>query len=99
MNAAMKKTINTFIRENGLTFKPGRRNSDCVVICGFALYLEYNLGYIGYSEEILKEILSRKFKADSQLEQEFKNVYSYAHDNSYNNWWNNPKNTVIFSMP
>lgn len=92
----MKDQLTDFIEKNGLQFTPGRRNSDCVVLCGYALYLNKQALYKYKPKGIIEEILADKLSKDSELRRELNNVYSYARANNYENWWEDEANKLNY---
>jgi len=83
--------LQKFIKENGLQFTEGRRNSDLVVLCGYALYIEATSD--DCAESIPNEV------CDSELMNELDRVYEYAENNNYGKWWkvHANRNTYKFS--
>jgi len=77
--------LEKFIQHNSLEFSEGRRNSDLVMLCGYALHT-------GAQKEDVEKVLEKNFKADAGVEEEFNFVYRYAEKNNYGDWWNDPKN-------
>jgi len=77
--------IKKFIKDNGLTFLRGRRGTETIIICGYALSLgmtKFTLwGVIGYLGDMGKD--------DS--ESEFERIYEYADKNKYGEYWNTPE--------
>ena len=87
-----KETLKKFIIDNKLEFTVGRRNSDSVILAGFALY-------IGEKDEakvrsVIKNILPYVF----DFEKEFQEVFEYADRNHYGRFWTKPaaKKQYIF---
>lgn len=74
------KELKEFIKNNDLKFTPGRRNSDCVVICGYALSIDATLDDIKNSIEF--DLL------DIELIDELEKVHIYAKSNNYGLFWN-----------
>ena len=88
----MRKILKQFIVDNELTFTKGRRNSDCIIICGFALWLSEFKKFKESPKEEIRFILKTKFKKDPVLEDEFISTFEYADINDYSLWWENPLN-------
>lgn len=76
----MKEKLEKFIKDNDLTFVKGYRNSELVVICGYAQYIEM-------TGDDLADILKPYFKKDAELELEFNRVWDYTYTYSYSKWW------------
>lgn len=89
-----KLILISFIKNNGLTFGDGRRNSDFVTISGYALYLD--IDDVGDVEEAIEEYLAVPLTYESS--QELYRVFEYADDNNYGAWWTNPSNTKGYKM-
>ena len=83
--------LEKFIKDNGLEFTEGRRNSDLVVLCGYALYIEAT------SDDCVTAISDEVF--DAEIMNELDRVYDYAEANHYGNWWKieTNRNTYKFS--
>ncbi len=87
------KKLEDFIKNNKLTFADGRRNSDCIVICGYALYLEREND--GFDEDVkyylliaLKPFSDKSDRLIPQLD----STYDYASNNEYALWWEDVAN-------
>lgn len=89
-----KLILISFIKNNGLTFGDGRRNSDFVIISGYSLYLD--IDEVDQVEEAIEEALSLPLDAD--VSGELYRVFEYAYDNNYGVWWTNPHNTKGYKM-
>lgn len=89
-----KTILINFIKNNGLTFQHGCRNSDFTVISGYALYLD--IDEVEEVEEAIEEFLSLPLDAD--VSGELYRVFEYAYDNNYGLWWTNPHNTKGYKM-
>lgn len=87
----MKEKIERFIKENGLTFVKGCRNTELVVICGYSQYLE-SLNETPDAELILVPVLEPYFKKDAELKTEFTMVWNYTKHHSYYKWWDDEDN-------
>ena len=72
-----------FITDNKLGFDDSGSalNSNCVIICGYALYIGGNLEYIFESLRHLEYILT------VDLITELERVYNYAEKNMYEKFW------------
>lgn len=88
----MKSKLKKFIKENGLTFSTGRRNSDLTVLCGYALWLETQTEYKEDAKYYLTEALKAYSLKDSFIRTEMLRVYDYASNNGYELWWNHESN-------
>jgi hypothetical protein len=79
--------LKEFIIKNELQFTEGRRNSDCVVLAGFALFLGIKKGPM----EILDIVGEIDSFPDSvftaELNEEFERVLDFAVANDYGAWW------------
>tara|TARA_R110000868_G_scaffold14426_4_gene67210 strand:+ start:25914 stop:26192 length:279 start_codon:yes stop_codon:yes gene_type:complete len=80
----MKKVLIQFIKDNKLTFKGtgSSLNSDCVVLCGFALY-------IGATVENCRDAVPTKGINVTDVCAEIERVYDYAERNNYGDYWKN----------
>jgi len=76
--------LKTFIKENNLSFNEGERNSNIVILCGFALFNENIL-------EECKEVIPKEFidtlKKETNVFQEIERVYYYADSRNYKKYW------------
>lgn len=88
----MKKELETFIVKNKLKFTIGRRNSDSVIIIGYALHL----GFTDVDE--IFEILCKKRKKAVHFKIEFLKIFNYAKKRSYGKYWltDDAKSKYIF---
>lgn len=79
--------LKKFIVDNNLQFTEGRRNSDCVLLAGFSLFL----GIRKPSMEILDIVGEIDTFPDSvftaELNEEFERVLEYAEMRNYGVWW------------
>lgn len=82
MTKGQKAKIEQFIKENKLEFINGRRNSDSVVISGYALSIGINNVY--QLEKIIDETLPA---ADYEYNEELYRVFAFASANNYDKWW------------
>ena len=85
--------LQQFIKNNNLEFVEGRRNSDLVVLCGYALYI--NATDIEIWDSIPEDIEGADF---SELETELFRVFSYAEKNNYGKWWENETNRNQYKL-
>lgn len=83
----MRKNLVNFITNNELKFEEGRRNSDCVVICGYAQY-------IGADYEDVKNAITIVLESslNDELSHELEKIWIYCWDNDYANWWDDQDN-------
>jgi hypothetical protein len=75
--------LKTFIVENDLQFTEGRRNSDCTVLSGFALFQETEV-------QECKTAITSSIDLEEDLGEifeELERVFKYAEVNSYGSWW------------
>ena len=84
--------ISTFIEKNNLTFEVGRRNSDSVILSGYALYI----GIDDYED--LADILETLDITDYDILTELQDVFSYADYNSYGEWWEHKKAHTMYKF-
>lgn len=77
-------TIKEFIEKNNLTFEPGQRNNDSLVLAGW-------LCYTGKSDEdiddILEELEASISNYNNSVEIEFERLFRYALINNYGAAW------------
>lgn len=86
------KQLERFIKDNGLQFTEGRRNSDLVVLCGYGIYIEATGNEIWDS---ISEDVDTDFE---ELEKEFNRVFEYAHANNYGKWWEIEMNRKAYKL-
>ncbi len=72
--------LKEFIKENNLSFEEGQRNTNAVILCGYALHINKTAKDC---KESIKEYSSK------ELEDEIDRVYFYASTNGYGKWWQN----------
>jgi hypothetical protein len=77
--------LEDFIDHNNLEFTKGRRNSDIVMLCGYALHKKVKKEKVEHAISVYAEL-------DDELLAEFERVYDYAEANNYGKWWTNPGN-------
>lgn len=77
----MEKQIKDFIKNNKLTFAPGRRNKDSVVLSGYALHLGMT------NSDELEALICKYCKESGDFETEFRKTYNYASNNNYGSYW------------
>lgn len=92
----MKEQIEKFIKDNGLTFEKGNRNTDLVIICGYSQYLE-SLGRVNVAD-ILEEVLKGYFEKDPELHAEFNRVWNFTNLKNYYKWWTIDVNRARYKM-
>lgn len=76
--------LKTFIKNNNLSFEKGERNSNSVVLSGFALHNGNTL------EDCKNAIPFEYVNTDKKKEKVFKElerVYQFASSRNYGNWW------------
>ena len=86
----MKELIK-FIKANKLKFQEGRRNSDSVILSGYALYLG-----IEDVEDIKTAIESTLKDYDSDYAKELEKVFSYAQDHNYESFWETDESKKLY---
>ena len=69
-----------FINENSITFEQGERNTNCVVLVGYAQHK-------GLTELQLIEELKEEIKDDSFIEDEVKRLWNYCENKNYSKFW------------
>lgn len=70
--------IEQFIKDNKLDLvTEGSRNSNYVILSGYALYLGYSI------EGLWSDLEDTIIDDDNELER----VFKYAEENSYGEWW------------
>lgn len=79
--------LEKFIYHNDLSFTVGKRNSDLVLLCGYALHIKA-------SEKSIEAVLAGYVIADPEVAAEFYKVYDYAVDHNYGRWWSDKRNEV-----
>ncbi len=80
----MQEKLEQFIKDNGLQFVEGRRNSDAVVISGYALHL--GVSDLSDIENAIDSVFPEVSNSDC-YEDELKRVFEYAESNNYGAWW------------
>lgn len=88
-----KDKIQKFIVDNKLDFTGtgSSLNGNCVILAGYADYLEYE-DYRGVLEDTGMDTIS------SELENEFMRVFDYAYMNNYRNFWHTPKAKLQYTF-
>ena len=77
-------TIKEFIEKNNLTFEPGQRNNDSLVLAGWLCYI----GKGGVDiDDILEELEVSISNYNSSVEAEFERIFWYALANDYGAAW------------
>lgn len=86
-----KEIIKQFIQNNKLQFTEGRRNADCVILAGFALYINVN-------NSVCLDVLEDLEVLTDELEDMFYQVLEYADRHNYGEYWvtQEAKETYIF---
>ena len=77
-----KALLIKFIKANDLEFTDGRRNSDSVILAGYALHIEYT------DASLIVEAIEEACTPDYGFEDEFYQVYEFARFNNYAVYWN-----------
>lgn len=77
-------TIKEFITENNLTFEPGQRNQDSLVLAGWLCYTGKNIDDL---DDILVELEDSISGYCVNVEVEFERVFSHALNNDYGSAW------------
>lgn len=88
----MVEQLKNFIEANHLEFTEGRRNSDLVPLVGYALYLKNYVFQNVNAYPNLESVLEEKIKKDDELKNELNNVFDYAENANYENWWEHKSN-------
>ena len=89
----IKSKIEAFILNNGLTFKEGRRNSDTVILSGYALYLGFDK-----SSSKLSDYIDNVLEHAEYTLAEFHNTFEYAKYCDYGNWWKKAENRKQYKV-
>lgn len=78
----MEQDLIKFIEEKNITFEEGKRNTDSVLLSGYALYL-------GYSFDELFEYCKKTFTnlKGTEWSDELKRVFAYAKKKNYGNYY------------
>jgi len=76
-----KEKLKKFIEDNELLFIDGRRNNDCVIVSGFALFI--GITNAKEIEDVIDEI-----GTGYDYENELDRVFDYAQFANYGKWWN-----------
>lgn len=89
-----QQKLENFIKNNNLTFEEGQRNTDSVVLSGYALFI----GETDWTVlvEAIDEVASET--CDCDYHEELERVFDYAEANNYGNWWKNKKNTKAYKF-
>ncbi len=82
--------LQKFIKDNKLEFVEGRRNSDLVILCGYALYINAT------SEDCYEAIFHNLLTLE--LNSELDRVYDYAETNNYGKWWEKEANRKQYKL-
>lgn len=76
-----KGKIRDFIKNNHLSFKYGRRNSDSVILAGYCLHIKCK-----DVDNIIK-IMHSEVGSSHDYDDEFQRVFKYAINNNYERFW------------
>jgi hypothetical protein len=94
--------LEEFIKLNDLKFTEGRRNTDCTILIGYALYYTYDVKEGKFKSEdtklVLESILEHKLKIDLELKKEFEKVFEFAKRNKYGKWWEKEDNRSKYKL-
>lgn len=77
----MKEKLVKFIKDNNLKFTEGRRNSDCVIISGYALHLGVN------DPNVIEKAIEFALDNTDDYYEELCRVLDYAQDHNYQEFW------------
>ena len=77
----MKELIK-FIKANKLEFQEGRRNSDSVILSGYALYLG-----IEDVADVINAVETALKTYHPDYAEELERVFTYAEAHDYGSWW------------
>ena len=72
--------LKKFIKENNLSFEEGQRNTNAVILCGYALHI--NKTAKDYKESV-------KEYSSEELDEDIDRDYFYVSSNGYGKWWQN----------
>jgi hypothetical protein len=88
----MKEKLIKFIKDNKLNFDTSGSglNSACVIISGYALFIEASLDDI---TEAVEELFPESVFVD-----ELSRVFDYAEDNNYEKFWSLPKAKEMYKF-
>jgi hypothetical protein len=75
--------IKKFIKENKIDFSVGQRNSSCVILTGYAQYLELDM----YQ---LEKELEKQIEEDTFIQDEIRRIWDYCKARNYKNYWSTP---------
>ena len=80
--ATNQELLEQFIKDNNLTFAEGNRNTDAVVISGYALHI----GVVDVT--VIENVIEKTVETRGwEYAKELKRVFEYAKDNNYGHWW------------
>lgn len=91
----MQRKLEQFIKDNSLEFTEGRRNSDAVVICGYALYL--GVSDVDTIKDAMNIVFPPSIWADN-LGIELDRVFNFAKANNYGKWWEKEENRKTYKL-
>lgn len=80
-----EQKLELFIENNNLTFQEGTRNTDSVVISGYALHLG-----VTEVDTIIDAIKKQLVDKNPDYHDELPFVFSFAQKNNYGKWWEKP---------
>jgi hypothetical protein len=83
----VREKINNFIKDNDLELSGigSNLNSNCVILAGFACYLELH-----EIDVLLKYIDKKVHKISEEGVTELTRVFKYAYKNAYGEYWKDP---------
>jgi hypothetical protein len=80
--ASNEEKLEQFIKNNNLTFAEGSRNTDAVVISGYALHI--GVKNVSEIENVIEKSVSTR---GWEYAVELQRVFDYAQYNNYGDWW------------
>ena len=84
--------LRKFMQDNNLKFLPGQRNSDAVILCGFALYK--NISF----KDIVEATNNYCSMLDIVFNNELERVYNFAKSKNYGDWWNKDEAKKLYKF-
>lgn len=92
--ATNQELLEQFIKNNNLTFEEGKRNTDSVILSGYALY-------IGESDVVvLMDAIDNAASETANIDyhEELERVFDYADANDYGAWWKKPGAKTMYKF-
>lgn len=88
-----KEKLIKFIEDNKIDFTRGNGvfNANCVTVCGFACYLEFDSHYV------FQEIWVKESWTNESI-YELERIFNYVYNNNYGDWWNHPEAKKMYKF-